>query len=146
MYIMQPGRRVVCLLPLLLSPALARQGDRLSVYGPVPGLAPSPYYRLQVRQQERQEEQEEQEEQKEQEEQAWRDTFTLLTECTAEKFCNTTGVSRHLNNWSNSYVNFQMEEGVRQGLNHEKSMELFVQSKKLFAHHRVFFFPYILDV
>ena len=131
MYIMQPGRRVVCLLPLLLSPALARQGDRLSVYGPVPGLAPSPYYRLQVR---------------EQGEQAWRDTFTLLTECTAEKFCNTTGVSRHLNNWSNSYVNFQMEEGVRQGLNHEKSMELFVQSKKLFAHHRVFFFPYILDV
>ena len=104
-YIMQPGRRVVCLLPLLLSPALARQGDRLSVYGPVPGLAPSPYYRLQVR---------------EQGEQAWRDTFTLLTECTAEKFCNTTGVSRHLNNWSNSYVNFQMEDGVRQGLNHEE--------------------------
>ena len=124
-------RGVVCLLTLLLSPALARQADRLSVYGPVPGLAPSPYYRLQVR---------------EQGEQAWRDTFTLLTECTAEKFCNTTGVSRHLNNWSNSYVNFQMEDGVRQGLNHEKSMELFVQSKKLFAHHRVFFFPYILDV
>ena len=88
--------------------------ERLSVYGPVPGLAPSPYYRLQVR---------------EQGEQAWRDTFTLLTECTAEKFCNTTGVSRHLNNWSNSYVNFQMEDGVRQGLNHEKSMELFVYNQ-----------------
>ena len=41
---------------------------------------------------------------------AWLDTFTLLTECTGEKFCNTTGVFRHLANWSNSYLNFQMEE------------------------------------
>ena len=44
--------------------------------------------------------------------QTWLDTFSLLTECTAEKFCNTTGVFRHLANWSNSYLNFQMGEEV----------------------------------
>lgn len=53
------------------------------MYGPVPGLAPSPYYRLQVR---------------EEGSDSWLDTFTLLTECTAENFCNTTGVFRHLAN------------------------------------------------
>ena len=42
--------------------------------------------------------------------QPWLSAFTLLTECTAEKFCNTTGMFGHLANWSNSYVNFQMEE------------------------------------
>ena len=70
----------------------------LGVYGPVPGLPPSPYYRLQVR---------------EEGAQAWLETFTLLTECTGEKFCNTTGVFRHLANWSNSYLNFEMSEDVR---------------------------------
>ena len=43
---------------------------------------------------------------------SWLSPFTFLTECTAEKFCNTTGVYRHLANWSNSYVNFEMEENV----------------------------------
>ena len=70
----------------------------LGVYGPVPGLPPSPYYRLQVR---------------EGGNEAWLNTFTLLTECTGEKFCNTTGVFRHLANWSNSYLNFEMSEDVR---------------------------------
>ena len=76
------------------------QGDneRLGVYGPVPGLAPSPYYRLQVR---------------EEGSDSWLDTFTLLTECTADKFCNTTGVFGHLANWSNSYLNFEISEDAR---------------------------------
>ena len=38
--------------------------------------------------------------------------FTFLTECTAEKMCNTTGMYKHLGNWSNSYVNFEMEPGT----------------------------------
>ena len=69
----------------------------LSVYGPVPGLAPSPHYSVQVREEGRQ---------------PWLSPFTLLTECTGETFCNTTGIFNHLANWSNSYVNFEMEEGV----------------------------------
>ena len=84
-------RTVLC-LSLLSVPPLA---GGLSVYGPVPGLAPSPYYQLQVR---------------EEGAQAWLETFALLTECTAEKFCNTTGYMEHLGGWSNSYINFQMEE------------------------------------
>ena len=44
--------------------------------------------------------------------QTWLDTFTLLTECTAEKFCNTTGMFDNLEGWSNSYLNFEMKEGV----------------------------------
>ena len=37
---------------------------------------------------------------------------TLVTECTEEKFCNTTGVFLHLHEWSNSYVNFEMGDTV----------------------------------
>ena len=44
--------------------------------------------------------------------QTWLDTFTLLTECTAEKFCNTTGMFDNLEGWSNSYLNFEMGEEV----------------------------------
>ena len=70
---------------------------RLSVYGPVPGLAPSPYYSLQVR---------------EEGSHSWLDTFTLITECTADKFCNTTGMFEYMAEWSNSYINFEMEAGA----------------------------------
>ena len=45
-------------------------------------------------------------------EQRWLEPGTLVTECTEEKFCNTTGVFLHLHEWSNSYVNFEMEAGV----------------------------------
>ena len=72
-----------------------RANNALSVYGPVPGLAASPYYSVQVR---------------EEEAHTWLDTFLLLTECTTEKFCNTTGYYEHLGGWTNSYVNFEMEE------------------------------------
>ena len=38
--------------------------------------------------------------------------FTFVTECTTEKYCNTTGIFNHLANWSNSYINFEMQDGV----------------------------------
>ena len=68
------------------------------MYGEVPGLSQSPHYRLEVR---------------EEGETAWLSPATLLTECTGETFCNTTGMFGHLHNWTNSYVNFEMLEGVR---------------------------------
>ena len=42
----------------------------------------------------------------------WLAPFTFVSECTAEKYCNTTGVFNHLANWSNSYVNFEMKPGI----------------------------------
>ena len=84
-------------LTILVAGGSQADNDRLGVYGPVPGLAPSPYYRLQVR---------------EEGSDSWLDTFTLLTECTTEKFCNTTNYYEHLGGWSNSYLNFEMKEGV----------------------------------
>ena len=69
-------------------------GQGLHVYGSVPGLDPSPFYSLQVR---------------EASSDTWLEAFTLVTECTAEKFCNTTGMYDNLANWSNSYINFEME-------------------------------------
>ena len=38
--------------------------------------------------------------------------FAFVTECTTEKYCNTTGIFNHLANWSNSYINFEMQDGV----------------------------------
>ena len=38
--------------------------------------------------------------------------FTFVTECTTEKYCNTTNFFNHLGNWSNSYINFEMQDGV----------------------------------
>ena len=71
---------------------------QLNVYGSVPGLDPSPYYSIQVRAADGRS--------------GWREAFTWLTECTAEKFCNTTGAFNFLGNWSNSYINFEMEAGA----------------------------------
>ena len=48
--------------------------------------------------------------------------FTLVTECTAEKYCNTTGIYNHLANWSNFYINFEMQE----------DMEIEIKITKLF--------------
>ena len=42
----------------------------------------------------------------------WLDTFALVTECTGEKFCNTTGAYELLNGWSNTYLNFEMKDGT----------------------------------
>ena len=71
---------------------------QLNVYGSVPGLDPSPYYSIQVRAADGRS--------------GWREAFTWLTECTADKFCNTTGAFNFLGNWSNSYINFEMEAGA----------------------------------
>ena len=82
--------------PLLLLPLAAGQG--VSVYPPVPGLPPSPYYTLRVREVGAEE---------------WLEAATLLTDCTADKFCNTTGFYDHLNGWSNTYTNLVVEAGAR---------------------------------
>ena len=71
--------------------------DELSVYGEVPGLNPSPFYQIKIR--------------KESSER-YLHPFTFMTECTTENFCNTTGIYNHLANWSNSYINFEMKDGV----------------------------------
>ena len=71
--------------------------DEFNVYGHVPGLEPSPFYRLRLRKYGPKD---------------WHEPFTFVTECTAAKFCNTTGVYNHLRDWSNSYINFEMIDGV----------------------------------
>ena len=76
---------------------IGQESPNLSVYGEVPGLSPSPYYSFQVREHGSEE---------------WLDTFAMLTECTAEKFCNTTGMYELLNGWSNTYINFEMKQGT----------------------------------
>ena len=74
-----------------------QESPNLSVYGEVPGLSPSPYYSFKVRERGAEE---------------WIDTFAMVTECTAEKFCNTTGMFGLLDGWSNTYINFEMKDGV----------------------------------
>ena len=39
--------------------------------------------------------------------------MNLVTECTAEKLCSTTNIYDHLQDWSNSYINFEMKDGVQ---------------------------------
>ena len=56
----------------------------LSVYGEVPGLEPSPFYKFNVRKEGSKE---------------WFDTFAFVTECTLEKYCNTTGYYGALGQW-----------------------------------------------
>ena len=71
--------------------------DEFNVYGHVPGLEQSPFYRLRLRKYGSED---------------WHEPFTFVTECTAAKFCNTTGVYNHLRDWSNSYINFEMIDSV----------------------------------
>ena len=71
--------------------------NEFNVYGHVPGLEQSPFYRLRLRKYGSED---------------WHEPFTFVTECTAAKFCNTTGVYNHLRDWSNSYINFEMNDGV----------------------------------
>ena len=73
------------------------ENDEFNVYGHVPGLDQSPFYRLRLRKYGSED---------------WHEPFTFVTECTAAKFCNTTGVYNHLRDWSNSYINFEMIDGV----------------------------------
>ena len=69
----------------------------LSVYGEVPGVSPSPYYSFRVR---------------EKGSEKWVNTFALMTECSGDKFCNTTGYYDQLKDWSNTYINFEMQENT----------------------------------
>jgi len=69
---------------------------QLNVYEDVPGLEPSPFYKIEV---------------KKAGAESWLSPFTFLTECTAEKFCNGTGHYESLKDWSNSYVNFEIKDG-----------------------------------
>ena len=85
------------LLCVLAVTVTTGEGSLLHVYGSVPGLEPSPFYRLQVR---------------EVTSDIWIEAFTLVTECTADKFCNTTNMFKFMADWSNSYINFEMEAGA----------------------------------
>ena len=77
--------------------ANASKSNKFSVYDPVPGLDPSPYYSVKI---------------KEKGSEHWTETFMLLTECTEAKHCTWgTGIVKHLANWSNSYLNFEMKDG-----------------------------------
>ena len=71
--------------------------DEFNVYGHVPGLEQSPFYRLRLRKYGSED---------------WHEPFTFVTECTTGKFCNTTGAYNHMRDWSNSYINFEMIDGV----------------------------------
>ena len=86
-----------CVLVPHLMVANANKSGKFSVYDPVPGLDPSPYYSVRM---------------KEKGSDQWTETFMLLTECTEAKHCNWgSGITKHLSNWSNSYLNFEMEGG-----------------------------------
>ena len=65
----------------------------VSVYDPVPGLDPSPYYKFRIRD-------------GTDEDSDWMESFAFLTECTLEKYCN----YFNLENWTNTYINFEMSE------------------------------------
>ena len=67
----------------------------VSVYDPVPGLDPSPYYKFRIRD-------------GTDEESDWMEPFAFLTECTLEKYCN----YFNLENWTNTYINFEMSENT----------------------------------
>jgi hypothetical protein len=78
-----PCLRAATILCLHLSIPKAAATPRLSVYGEVLGLDPSPFYRCRVR---------------EAGDAEWIDTFSLLPECSLETFCNTTGFYNSLGN------------------------------------------------
>ena len=71
---------------------------QLHVYDAVPGLAASPFYSMRVRLTSDTE---------------WSSAFSLVTQCTTGTLCDQSpgaGIWQHLTNWSNSYVNFEMED------------------------------------
>ena len=86
------------LLILSLSFLGVVSSSQLHVYDDVPGLAPSPFYSLRVRLAS---------------DEVWSSAFTLVTQCTTDTLCDQSpgaGIWQHLANWSNSYVNFEMED------------------------------------
>jgi len=88
-----------CQSALLLSHLIvAATSESLSVYPAVPGLQPSPYYKFRLQQVGSDQ---------------WLEPMAMLTECTDEKFCNTTGIGQKLDGWSNTYINFLMGDDTR---------------------------------
>ena len=86
------------LLILTLSLSGLASCGQLHVYDAVPGLAASPFYSLRVRLASEAE---------------WSSAFSLVTQCTTGTLCDQSpgaGIWQHLTNWSNSYVNFEMED------------------------------------
>ena len=86
---------LICLIKTIIADNII--DDEINVYGKVPGLDESQFYRIRLRKYDSEN---------------WVEQFTFVTECTAEKFCNTTGVYNHLHDWSNSYINFEMKDGL----------------------------------
>ena len=88
------------LLVLLAAAFISKtaKATNLNVYDPVPGLDPSPYYDIRVR---------------EKGKDHWIKTFPMITECTDAKHCTSHKViADHLKNWSNTYINIEMRDGV----------------------------------
>ena len=88
----------ICLISFVITESTS--SPNVNVYGPVPGLDPSPYYSFRV---------------KEESETEWQETFAMLTECNYQTMCNNNqmsgnGIFTHLENWTNTYINFEMME------------------------------------
>ena len=82
---------ILCLFVLLV------QADNagISVYSDVPGLTPSDHYSFKVRKEGSD---------------SWLAPFAFLTEC--KQGGETNAYYRHLEDWSNSYINFEMSNGI----------------------------------
>ena len=81
---------------------ISASSSHVNVYGPVPDLSPSAYYSFRI---------------KEVSETEWLETFAMVTECTYQTMCNNNqisgnGIFDHLENWTNTYINFEMMEGA----------------------------------
>ena len=86
------------ILLILATLSLGLASGQLHVYDPVPGLAPSPFYSLRLRLAGKAE---------------WSSVFPLVTECSTSTLCDQSpgaGIWRHLANWSNTYINFEMAD------------------------------------
>ena len=79
---------------LIIFPIQLVKTANINVYDSVPGLDPSPYYDIRIR---------------EKSHDHWIKTFPMITECTDAKNCGFGGIANHLKNWSNTYVNFEMK-------------------------------------
>ena len=91
-------RSISLILLLKTSFASSIFDGEVNVYGKVPGLSESQFYRTRLRKYGTEN---------------WEEPFTFATECTAEKLCNTTNIFDHLQDLSNCYINFEMKDGVQ---------------------------------
>ena len=78
----------------MIALVVSLQTKTFSVYGPVPGLDPSPYYKFRIKEVNGGDSEE------------WLEPFAFLTECTLDKYCN----YWNLENWTNTYINFEISE------------------------------------